>query len=88
MLVVKTFLGTRHKDNDFASFDALKMGEAIQHTYILNSSGKISETIETITDLATTNKSMNLINFVVPFSSFVHADDTHKLWVKFSTKIN
>jgi hypothetical protein len=88
MLVVKTNLGTRHKDNDFASFDALKMSDAIQNTYILDYRSTRTETIETITDLATTNNSMNLLNLVIPFSVFIRTDDTHKLWVKFSCKIN
>ncbi len=88
MLVVKTFLGTRHKDNDFASFDALKMGEEKTDTYILDYRATRTETIEAITDLASTNKSMNLINLIIPFSNFAHADDTHKLWVKFSCKRN
>ncbi|OSZ81438.1 hypothetical protein CAP36_09455 [Chitinophagaceae bacterium IBVUCB2] len=88
MLVVKTFLGTRHKDNDFASYDALKMGEEQRSTYILDYRTNRTETIEAITDLATTNKNMNLINLIIPFSNFTRADDTHKLWVKFSCKIN
>jgi hypothetical protein len=88
MLVIKTHLGTRHKDNDFASYDALRMSEETQHTYILNSSGKLSETIQTITSNATTNRNMNLVNLVIPFSVFVNADDTHNIWVKFSTRVN
>jgi hypothetical protein len=88
MLVVKTNLGTRHKDNDFASYDALKMAEEIRNTYILDYRSSRSETIETITDLASTNQAMNLLNLVIPFSVFQRADDTHKIWVKFSCKRN
>lgn len=88
MLVVKTNLGTRHKDNDFASYDALKMKEEVQTTYILDYRISRPETIETITDLADTNKAMNLFNLVIPFSVFAHADDTHKLWVRFTCKVN
>lgn len=88
MLLVKTFLGTRHKDNDFASFDALKMATEKTDTYILDYRATRTETIEAITDLANTNQSMNLINLIIPFSNFARADDTHKLWVKFSCKRN
>lgn len=88
MLVIKTFVGTRHKDNDFASYDALRMGEEKRETYILDYRASRTETIEAITDLASTNQSMNLINLVIPFSNFARADDTHKLWVKFSCKRN
>jgi len=89
MLVVKTNLGTRHKDNDFATFDALAMKEEIRNTYILNERGK-SETIETITDLAShkSGGDMFLLGHVIPWAVFAKADDTHKIWIKFNVKIN
>lgn len=88
MLVVKTFLGTRHKDSDLSSFDALKMSEEQRNTYILDYRSSRTETIEAITDLANTNQNMNLLNLVIPFSNFARADDTHKIWVKFTCKKN
>ena len=88
MLIIKTYLGTRHKDNDFASYDALKMNEEVQNTYILDYRNTRSEIIETITDLANTNQNMVLLNFVIPYPTFGRADDTHKIWLRFSTKIN
>ncbi len=88
MLVVKTFIGTRHKDSDLSSYDALKMSEEQRSTYILDYRASRTETIEAITDLANTNQNMNLLNLVIPFSNFARADDTHKLWVKFTCKKN
>ena len=92
MLVIKTYLGTRHKDNDFASYDALKMSEETQNTYILDYRNTRSETIETITDLAAVSNNskaaMILVGHIIPSAIFARADDTHKIWVKFSTKIN
>ncbi len=92
MLVVKTYLGTRHKDNDFASFDALRMKEEVQNTYILDARSSRTETIQTITeDASVSGKSkvdMVLLSLIIPSALFTKADDTHKIWVKFSTKIN
>ena len=92
MLVVKTYLGTRHKDNDFASYDALRMREEFQTTYILDARITRSETIQTITeDASVSGKSkadMVLLAHIIPTALFIRADDTHNIWVKFSTKIN
>jgi len=88
MLVVKTNIGTRHKDNDFATYDALKMKEETQDTYILDSRKTRTETIQKITDLTASGRNMHLQDFVIPFAVFQRTDDTHKLWAKFSCKIN
>lgn len=92
MLVVKTYLGTRHKDNDFASYDALRMKEEAQNTYILDYRNSRSETIQAITeDASVSGKSkvdMVLLSHIIPSALFTRADDTHKIWVKISTKIN
>jgi hypothetical protein len=92
MLVVKTYLGTRHKDNDFASYDALRMKEETTSTYILDSRVSRSESIQTITDLASNSLDskvdMFLLGHIIPSAVFGKADDTHKIWVKFSCKKN
>ena len=88
MLVVKTNVGTRHKDNDFASYDALKMKEEVTNTFILSNTRNRTETIETITDLTTSDRDMHFRDFIIPFSVFQRTDDTHKIWTKFSCKIN
>jgi hypothetical protein len=92
MLVVKTYIGTRHKDNDFASYDALRMQQETQHTYILDYRSNRAETIQTITDLASrSNQStadMILLGHIIPSAIFARADDTHKLWVAFTCKRN
>jgi hypothetical protein len=88
MLVVKTNLGTRHKDNDFASYDALKMKEEIQSTFILDARATRTETIETITDLSSSTRDMHFLDTMVPFAMFQKTDDTHKIWVKISCKRN
>ncbi len=88
MLVVKTNIGTRHKDNDFATYDALKMKEEEQNTFILDYRASRTEIIEKITDLTASGRNMHLQDFVIPFAAFQKTDDTHKVWVKFSCKLN
>ncbi|MBK8608932.1 MAG: RICIN domain-containing protein [Chitinophagaceae bacterium] len=88
MLVVKTNLGTRHKDNDFATYDCLKMEAEKLSTFILRSDGKISETIQVNTDQASSRRDMHVQDYIIPFAVFQGTDDTHKLWVKISTKKN
>ena len=88
MLVVITNVGTRHKDNDFATYDALKMSDEVRTTYKLNNSGSFTETIQTITDHTASGRNMHLQDFVVPFAVFQRTDDTHKIWVKFTGKKN
>jgi len=92
MLVVKTYVGTRHKDNDFASYDALRMGEVVQNTYILDYRSTRTETIQTITDLASrsagSTADMILLGHIIPSAIFARADDTHNIWIKFTCKKN
>ena len=88
MLVVKTNVGSRHKDNDFASYDALKMKEEVQSTFILDNRATRTETIETITDLSSSTRDMHFLDTMIPFAIFQKTDDTHKIWVKISCKKN
>lgn len=88
MLVVKTYLGTRHKDNDFATYDCLKMDNEKQSTYILDATGVLSETIQANTDLSASRRDMHLQDYIIPFAIFQNTDDTHKLWIKIATKKN
>lgn len=84
MLVVKTHLGTRHKDNDFATFDCLGMPQEIQSAYILSSDASLRETIQASTDLSASGRDMHFQDFVVPFAIFQRTDDTHRIWVGIS----
>jgi len=90
MLIVKTNLGTRHKDNDFASYDILYMKNEIRNTYILNFNRTRSETINAITDIsAAYDHTVDIEGFVYSITDHLpRKDDTHKIWVKFSTRIN
>lgn len=88
MLVVKTNLGSRHKDNDFASYDALKMKEEIQNTYILDSRKSRSEIIQSFTDLTAHPDNMHFSGFSIPSQTFQRTDDTHKMWVVFTCRKN
>lgn len=88
MLVVKTYLGTRHKDNDLATYDCLKMDNEKQSTYVIDNSGILSETIQASTDPSASRRDMHLQDYIIPFAIFQNTDDTHKLWVKISTKKN
>lgn len=84
MLVVKTNLGTRHKDNDFASYDALRMKEEIESTYILDTRTSRTETIQSITDLSALSQDMHLTGYSIPSNYFQRTDDAHKIWVRLS----
>lgn len=87
MLIVKTYLGSRHKDSDLSSYDALGMKEQVQSTFIINSGRLPSETIQVNTDLTTTFSGMG-IELIGVSPTGPRTDDTHTMWVKFSCKIN
>ncbi|MBN8674549.1 MAG: RICIN domain-containing protein [Chitinophagales bacterium] len=84
MLVIKTYLGTRHKDSDLSSYDAVKMKQEKQSTYILDNRISRTETIQAITDRYFNN--MTLTGSTINGSLFEQGDDTHKLWVTFTCK--
>ena len=88
MLVVKTNIGTRHKDNDFATYDCLRMAEVKQSTFILDNRGGLKETIQARTDLASSRRDMHFQDYVIPFAIFQHTDDTHRLWIGIESKKN
>jgi hypothetical protein len=82
MLVVKTNLGTRHKDNDLASYDAIRMQEEVTNRYIINSSS--SQTIQsTAAANNTPHRNMVFGDVSIPNGVF-GGDDAHRLWVKIS----
>jgi hypothetical protein len=84
MLIVKTFLGTRHKDNDLASYDALRMRDPETSSYTLDNRASRSEMIQTITYKK--GDPMVLGPLQIPPSVFAGSDDTHKIWVAFTVK--
>jgi hypothetical protein len=86
MLVVKSYLGTRHKDNDLASYDALRMRNEETTNYVLDSRGTRSETMQAITYYL--GSDMILGPLRIPHTVFARTDDTHKLWVAFTCKLN
>ena len=88
MLVIKTYLGTRHKDNDFATYDCLKMDIEKQSSFILDNSGVLSETIMANTELSSSRRDMHLQDYIIPFAIFQKTDDSHKLWIKIATRKN
>lgn len=84
MLVIKTYIGTRHKDSDLSSYDAVKMKQEKQSTYILDNRASRTETIQAITERYFNN--MTLTGSTINGSLFEQGDDTHKLWVTFTWK--
>lgn len=84
MLVIKTYLGTRHKDSDLSSYDAVKMKQEKQSTYILDNRISRTETIQATTERYFNN--MTLTGSTINASLFEQGDDTHKLWVTFTCK--
>lgn len=92
MLVVKTNVGTRHKDNDFATYDCLKMEDEKESTFILDMAaisgamGDKGQTIQVNTDQASSGRSMHIQDMVIPFAIFQNTDDTHKIWINISFK--
>lgn len=85
MLVVKVYLGTRHKDNDFASYDAIRMQEEITRSFTVNSSGGTTQLIQT-TAAANSHirSSMVVAGTRIPAATF-GGDDTHNVWVRILT---
>src|SRR5690606_13256114 len=84
MLIVRTNLGTRHKDNDFATYDALRMAKEKESTFVLDGSiltGQTDKTIQVNTDPAASNRAMHVQDFVIPFAVFQRTDDTHNIWL-------
>lgn len=84
MLVVKSFLATRHKDNDFASYDGLRMAETETSTFTLDTRAKRSETMQFITRRR--GDDMVFGGERAPRQMFQGSDDTHKIWVAFTIK--
>jgi hypothetical protein len=85
MLVVKTYLGTRHKDSDLSSYDAVKMKQESQTTYILDNRVSRTETIQGITERYF-NDMILIGGPPIHNSVFQQGDDTHKLWVAITCK--
>lgn len=85
MLVVKTYLGSRHKDSDLSSFDAVKMKQEIQSTYILDNRNSRAETIQGITERYFNDM---ILTGSPPISKslFQQGDDTHKFWITVTCK--
>lgn len=85
MLVVRTNIGTRHKDNDFATYDALRMAQEKETSFILDGSiltvGKTDKTIQVNTDPSASNRAMHVQDIVIPFAVFQRTDDTHNIWL-------
>jgi len=93
MLVIKTNVGTRHKDNDFATYDYLKMETEKQSTIILETNAGSRDLIPgkegfimVNTDPASSNRNFHIQDIVIPFAVFQRTDDTHNIWLKISCK--
>lgn len=85
MLLVKTYLGSRHKDSDLSSYDAVKMKQETQSTYVLDNRNSRTETMQGITERY--HNDMILIGSPpINKSLFQQGDDTHKLWIAITCK--
>lgn len=84
MLVVKTYLGSRHKDGDLSSYDAVKMKQEKQSTYILDNRISRTETIQGVTERYYND--MTLTGSTINAAIFQSGDDTHKLWIAITCK--
>lgn len=83
MLVIKAYLGTRHKDSDFSSYDALRMKEEKQFTFILENRGFRQELLQDVTERM--GSEMKLSGITIPGNTF-GGDDTHRLLMAVSWK--
>lgn len=86
MLVVRVYLGTRHKDNDLASYDAIRMQEEITRSYTLGSLVNTSQVIQTTAAAFNNIRTAMVIDGTrIPAATF-GGDDTHNVWVRILTK--
>ncbi|GEM_PF-2815499 len=85
MLVVRIQLGTRHKDNDFASYDFLCMEQPIERSFVLNSTYKKID-IKTNTNEKYSGRDLHINDMTIPFAVFRRTDDTHNIWVHLTCK--
>jgi hypothetical protein len=86
MLIIKSNLGTRHKDNDFASYDILRMKEQMESSFVINDRLPRKEEFRLNTDLSASDRSMHVMDFVIPGNVFNRTDDEHRLWVGITIK--
>jgi hypothetical protein len=86
MLVLKTNLGTRHKDNNFASYDILRMKEMVENSVIINDKLPRKEEIRYNTDVSASDRSMHIMDLMIPHNVFFRTDDEHRLWVGLTIK--
>lgn len=84
LLVVKAHLGSRHKDSDFSSFDALRMKEEKTFTFILDNRNERKETLQAITERIITDLVFSGQTF--GGNLFYNGDDTHKFWMNITCK--
>ncbi|MFN8251183.1 MAG: hypothetical protein U0V75_04815 [Ferruginibacter sp.] len=79
MLVIKAYLGTRHKDSDLSSYDALRMKEEKEFTFILErKNGLLQEMLQDITER--NGSEMKLSDVTIPGNIF-GGDDAHRLYM-------
>lgn len=86
MLVVKTQLGTRHKDNDFASYDFLCMEKEKRSTYLLGNKANTPISIKVNTSENYSGRDLHINDLVIPFAIFQNTDDTHYIWTQINCK--
>lgn len=83
MLVIKAYLGTRHKDSDLSSYDALRMKEEKQFTFILENKSFRQELLQDVTERM--GSEMKLSGITIPGNIF-GGDDAHRLLIAVSWK--
>lgn len=83
MLVIKAYLGTRHKDSDLSSYDALRMKEEKQFTFILDNKVFRQELLQDVTERM--GSEMKLSDITIPGNTF-GGDDAHRLLMAVSWK--
>jgi hypothetical protein len=88
MLVLKINMGSRHKDNDFATFDYLAMENERSFSWVLDNQNSRNETAQVNTDQNYSGRDKHILDWVVPFHFFKNTDDTHNIWVKINCKKN
>ena len=90
-LVITTYLATRHKDNDFATYDGLKMNDKLTSIYVLDKS--VNRTV-LINYNAVGKPGMQMLmpipgtvrSEIYP-TDFYKSDDTHKIWINFTYRV-
>lgn len=82
MLILETEIGTRHKDNDFATYDLLYMKNTNVSRFLLKDVNSQQFTVKVNTDENYSERDYHFLDDIIPMHKLIETDDTHFIWVQ------